>query len=231
MPTIDKVAKKVFKDSFNTVRKEVKLTWVNKYKSYIIPRMGHFLHCTNLVKDIPGAIAEAGVRGGESLATIALLNEVIAPGRKIMALDSFLGFPPDAMNDGIAMPGTPTISAEMAIENVKTTLKLSGLNQKRIDDVVFIQGYFEDSLKNYDQGPIALLHIDVDLGKSYTEVLEALYPSVQTGGVITFDEYDAPKDLEKWPEAKPAIDDFFNDKKFEVVSPGYIQKYAIRKLD
>ncbi len=226
------VANSLFSKQLHLNRKDEKLKWEKSIRSYVIPRSAHFAYFLKLIENVPGAIMEAGVRGGESLATLAALSKVITPGRKFIAADSFQGFPADAEAGGVKMPGKPTKSVVEATTYVKEAFKLAGFSEKNIqDELSFEIGYFENSLKNFNGGPIALLHIDVDLGKSYTECLNALYKHVSTGGVILFDEYDAPRDLAKWPEAKPAIDAFLADKKFRLIRAGFVDKIGVQKLD
>ena len=70
------------------------------------------------------------------------------------------------------------------------------------------QGYFEDTLRDAKLPPVALLHLDVDLYKSYKTCLEYLFPLVVKGGVVLFDEYRNEADLRKWPGASRAIDEY-----------------------
>ena len=78
--------------------------------------------------------------------------------------------------------------------------------------VEVVKGYFEDTIKDYNGGPIAVLHIDCDLYQSYKTVLETLYDKVVTGGLIMFDEYG---EGEKWPGGVQAVNEFFEDKNVE----------------
>lgn len=221
---IDRLKSKIYKRYF-------KQQIIDNHHGYLIPRSGHFAYFLQLISGIEGAIVEAGVRRGESLATLAVLSKALGVSRKIIAFDSFQGFPPDAINNGKPMPGKSYLNQDEAIDLVKQTFRKANFSQAEIDAIIFIPGYFDKTLLEYREGDIALLHIDVDLGKSYTEALEGLYQHVIKGGVILFDEYDAPKDLKKWPDAKPAIDQFLSEKKVEPIRSGFIHKFGVRKLD
>jgi predicted O-methyltransferase YrrM len=61
----------------------------------------------------------------------------------------------------------------------------------------FVEGYFPDGFARYSGGPIALLHIDVDLYQSNKVCLEWFEPLVAPGGVIAFDEYRNPPGSER----------------------------------
>ena len=66
-----------------------------------------------------------------------------------------------------------------------------------------------------------LLHLDCDLYESYLTCLNNLYKNVVNKGVIVFDEYYS----HKYPGARIAIDEFFEDKKgtfeYYVTSEGH----------
>lgn len=73
------------------------------------------------------------------------------------------------------------------------------------DKVTFVPGRLQDSLRDYDGGSIAFLHLDVDFYASYKTALERLYEHVVPGGIVAFDEYRQSM----WPGATSAIDEFF----------------------
>lgn len=188
-----------------------------------LSRLTNFAFAVHQIHNIRGHIIEAGVGAGSSLVMLAKLRNALCPDRRIIAFDSFRGFPQDAINAGKSMPGhgNPTLDL------VKGHVALAELDP---EDITYIEGYFEDSIPSYSDGPIALLHIDVDLGKSYTEVLTGLWPHLVVGGIVIFDEYDEPKALEKWPDAKPAIDAFLADKNFEKIASPSLTRRMILKI-
>ncbi|MCZ7660916.1 MAG: TylF/MycF family methyltransferase [Xanthobacteraceae bacterium] len=91
------------------------------------------------------------------------------------------------------------------------------------------QGPFTETLsRGFPHGPISILHIDVDVGRSFTEVLAALWDHVASGGVVIFDEYHAAS-LKAWPDSKPAIDAFLAGKQFTVVDGPGLTRFMVRK--
>ena len=72
-------------------------------------------------------------------------------------------------------------------------------------------GRVEQTLADYAGGPIALLHIDLDLYDGYKATLGTLYDKVVPGGLVLFDEYLDPRSVDKWPGPKRAITEFFGD--------------------
>ena len=84
-----------------------------------------------------------------------------------------------------------------------------------------LRGELRTTLPSYDAGPIALLHLDVDIYQSYRAALELLYDHVAPRGAIAFDEYR----LEAWPGATKAIDEFFEGKPERIVRSPVAERY------
>ena len=221
---LNKLKKRKYK-----IKKRIKKRFVDHYFRKIIPIHSHFLYYLNMIKEVPGAIVEAGVRSGNSIIAITSLAKSIGIDRNIIAIDSFEGFPIEEINKYKKKYNIHlNKQSKDSMEIIKDNFNKSNLS---IENVFFLKGYFEDTLPKYNYGSIAFLHIDVDLGKSYKTVLECLYKYVSKEGIVLFDEYDDPVDLEKWPDAKIEIDDFLKDKKFEEVRSSFTNKYVIKKID
>lgn len=192
----------------------------------MVRRMANLTYAFRNLGDIPGAIVEAGVGRGFTLAMIALLRDDLCPDRQIFAYDSFMGFPSDATTAGRPVGG----QRAHPLASVRDTLERARVG---IDDgkIQFFPGYFSETCPEYGHGSISFLHIDVDLGKSYRDVLENLFPHVAHGGLVLFDEYDSPSVREKWPDAKPAIDSYLADKSVEDLMTLFGEKRVVRKTD
>jgi len=205
--------------------KEVKSQLRKADLYYHIPRQFHFLKALQAVKGIDGAIAEAGVRNGDSLLFLSGASRSLGKKRKALAFDSFEGFPDNYYQQlGRAKP-KPELSQSEAIDQIANIFKNANFEET---DYELIPGYFKDSLKTYNPGPIALLHIDVDIPESYTEALQYLYPHVVQGGIVLFDEYFP--EFTKYKEAKSSIDNYLVNQSYERLDTGFDQKLAIRKL-
>jgi hypothetical protein len=74
--------------------------------------------------------------------------------------------------------------------------------------VHFVQGFFEATLPRVDVPPIAFLHLDVMLRKSYETCLTYLFPKVVSGGIVLLDEYD-DEEHAKFPGPRKAVDAYF----------------------
>jgi hypothetical protein len=184
-----------------------------------LSRLSNFTYALSLIEEVEGHIVEAGVGSGLSLATMYLQKQVLYPERKMFAFDSFRSFPPEYSGKKLQISEGVSL-----LEHVKDNLRLAGVPP---EEITFVEGFYSDTLKSYSEGPIALLHLDVDLGQSYTDALQGFWPHLRSGSVIVFDEYDNPRDLEKWPDAKPAIDEFFKDKNYEVLNAPFLTRRVV----
>jgi hypothetical protein len=81
-------------------------------------------------------------------------------------------------------------------------------HQKRFisERVHLIKGNVKETLAEFDR-KIAFLHIDLDLYEGYASTLSNLWPQVEEGGVVLFDEYEEA--VENWPGPAKAINEFF----------------------
>mgnify|MGYP001195147568 CR=1 FL=1 len=72
-----------------------------------------------------------------------------------------------------------------------------------IDNIKYIKGKVEDTLKSSVPNKIALLRLDTDWYESTKIELEVLYPLITKGGVLIIDDYG------HFEGAKRAVDDYF----------------------
>lgn len=135
---------------------------------------------------VPGAFVECGVAMGGCLAIMA----AAAPDRTIWGFDSFAAMPELSAadeGDGEAFVGVCCAGPEGAA-SVTETFGLAGLPMDRIR---IVEGWFEDTLVDAVPaiGDIAILRIDCDWHSATRLVLETLYDSVVSGGVVVIDDY------------------------------------------
>ena len=171
----------------------------------------------NKTRSVKGCIVECGVSGGNTLAYFSHLNKVNSGTRKVWAFDSFEGFPEASSHDGewFKKNGKPGYT-KFTIEYVKSRLRVTKLTDREIDDINFIKGWIPQSFNEYDGGPVSLLNLDVDLYQSIKDSLEYFWPLISKGGVVLLDEYTFGTDMERWPGAKIAIDEFCTKNDIEV---------------
>lgn len=151
------------------------------------------------------------------------------PRRNIWGFDSFEGLPDpssrdlNVVSDNSHNIGRGTIS-DTSRAGVLTMLTRN-ISQEFISERLrLIPGWFEDTVPGFSED-IALLHIDVDLHDSYAFVLENLFDKVVSGGVIAFDEYKSPWDLQRFPGSSVAIDNFFAGRPGQIERDPHILKW------
>jgi O-methyltransferase len=67
---------------------------------------------------------------------------------------------------------------------VRDLLKSAGVENART-----LRGIFPDQTAGAVDGPIALLHVDVDVYQSAMDVVNWALPRIPMGGVVVFDDY------------------------------------------
>ena len=152
---------------------------------------------TKLANSLEGDIAEVGVYKGGSAEIIASnKNE----NKNLYLFDTFEGMPEvDEKFDNV--------HKKKDFNNTSYSSVCTGLS--RYKNVSIYKGIFpddhSDKIKN---NKFSLVHIDVDIYKSYIDCLNFFYPRMVDGGIIALDDYYAPT----CKGAKLAIDEFFLDK-------------------
>ena len=188
-------------------------------------RFMHFQHLLTRLQDVEGPIVECGVGPGLSLLDFALIGKAIEKPRHLFGYDTFDGLPDPTPTDGPQNKRRGGFFC-YSMPHVRDQLTLSGLDEQFIDaNITFVPGNFATTLPAYDKGPIALLHIDVDLYESYRTVLENLYDHMSPGGIIAFDEYERPH----WPGATQAISEFFHAKPENIRHAEWVDRYYVVK--
>lgn len=138
---------------------------------------------------VPGDFVETGVwRGGLTIFMKAFLRAYGDQKRRVWVADSFEGWPP-ATNDPDSLECNNQKLPWIVVpeEVVKNNFKRCGLLD---DKVVFLKGWFKDTLAVAPIEKIAILRVDGDLYESTRDSLEALYPKLVTGGWVIIDDYD-----------------------------------------
>lgn len=171
-------------------------------------QMKNLLYCADLYKlaeNVSGNVVECGVGRGRTFLYFSYLLSRGGKGRDLWGFDSFEGFPEPTAEDASARNPKKGEWSGVSPENILSVLRVAGIPEDFIlHRVHLVKGFVEDTLRQYDRTPIALLHIDLDLYQAYTVTLEMLVPFVAKGGVVLFDEYG----VTRWPGATKAVDEF-----------------------
>lgn len=170
-----------------------------------VKRLENILELSQIIfkESIPGDFIETGVwRGGATILMKAIIDEYEQKNRKVWVADSFEGLPkPNSQKyryDKGDLHYTEKVLS-VSIDDVKFNFEKYGLLD---EDVIFLKGWFKDTLPNAPIEKIALLRLDGDMYESTMDALENLYDKVSIGGYIIVDDWNAV------PACKQAIIDF-----------------------
>ena len=140
-------------------------------------------------RGVPGDLIETGAwRGGACIMMKAVLAAYGVRDRRIFVADSFEGLPkPDPVNFPMdAGDIHHTYSAlVVSMEEVQENFRKFGLLDYQ---VVFLKGWFKDTLPAIPTDHLAILRLDGDMYESTIEALEALYPKLSPGGYCIVDD-------------------------------------------
>jgi O-methyltransferase len=133
-----------------------------------------------LDRGVPGDLIETGVwRGGACILMRGVLEARGVTSRRVFVADSFCGLPDTTGCDGAEFLAVPRAEVEDAFR------RYGLLNEQ----VVFLEGWFKDTLPKAPLDRLAVMRLDGDLYESTLDALEALYPKLSPGGFCVIDDY------------------------------------------
>lgn len=139
---------------------------------------------------IPGDFIETGVwRGGACVLMRAVLKAHGINDRRVFVADSFEGLPPPDPTQYPADAGDIHFQLNelaVSIEQVRSNFSKYDLLDEQ---VVFLKGWFKDTLPIAPITRLALLRLDGDMYESTMDGLRNLYDKVSPGGFIIVDDY------------------------------------------
>lgn len=191
---------------FDRKVREVGMDWPARAHSMIgqkrmlqLQRAAEFV----LERRIPGDFIETGVwRGGACILLRAVLKAHGDTDRRVWLADSFAGLPPPDPDHYPADRGDdlhtyPALA--ISLESVRENFARYGLLDEQ---VVFLKGWFRDTLATAPIDRLAILRLDGDLYESTIQALSALYDKVSVGGFVIVDDYNM------FPNCRAAVTDF-----------------------
>jgi len=154
--------------------------------------------------DIPGDIAEFGVASGTSLRALARINGVHNIQRPheyakkiVFGFDSFEGLP-DLDEEIDLASAEARITPDMkrgGFDSRGTLADLESFTEKN-EGVRLVKGFFSETLPQFiKENPhisFSMIHIDCDIYSSSKQVMDSVFPRLNVGGVILFDEIFHP---------------------------------------
>lgn len=165
---------------------------------------------TVLRDEVEGDFIETGVwRGGSCIYMRAILAVQEVNNRRVFVADSFEGLPqPEPETYPMDSGDTHHAHSYLAVskEQVEENFRKYGLLD---DQVVFLKGWFKDTLPSAPIEKLAVLRLDGDMYGSTMDALENLYPKLSSGGFCIVDDYSLPG-------CKQAVHDYLEHNGLEV---------------
>lgn len=155
-------------------------------------RLDNLQYCieTVLRKNVKGDLIETGVwRGGACIFMRAVLAAYGIKDRKVFVADSFEGLPKPDVEQYPADKGDRIhLFTYLAVsqDEVENNFRKYALLDKQ---VVFLKGWFKDTLPQAPVDKLAILRLDGDTYGSTMNSLEYLYPKLSRGGFCIIDDY------------------------------------------
>jgi O-methyltransferase len=191
---------------FDRVAREIGMDWPSRAHSMIgqrrmlqLQRAAEFV----IERGVAGDFIETGVwRGGACIMLRAVLKAWGVTDRRVWVADSFAGVPrpnPERYpaDRGQKLHGFPALA--VPIETVRANFARYGLLDEQ---VMFLQGWFRDTLPIAPIEKLAILRLDGDLYESTMDAFSALYDRVSVGGFVIVGDFGV------FPNCRAAVVDF-----------------------
>jgi len=191
---------------FDRVAREIGMDWPSRAHSMIgqrrmlqLQRAAEFV----IERGVPGDFIETGVwRGGACIMLRAVLLAWGVTDRRVWCADSFMGLPrpnPERYPADLGQKLHKFRALAVPIETVRANFARYGLLDEQ---VMFLQGWFRDTLPIAPIDKLAVLRLDGDLYESTMDAFTALYDKVSVGGFVIVDDYGV------FPNCRAAVADF-----------------------
>ena len=187
----------------------------------------------DLLEILDGALAVQGDLiecGSSRCGTTVFIAQFLArrgERRKIYACDSFEGFDREEFRSEKALGLTTvpeTVFTSTSYEYVVRKIRRLGFE----DRVIPIPGYFRETLPTLTRSlELCLGFVDCDLRKSVSYCAEQLWPRLNPGGILIFDDYRSPD----FRGARLAIDEFVASHQGEIARAESMRwLYRVQKI-
>jgi hypothetical protein len=178
--------------------------------------------------DVNGSVLEFGTRWGQNLALFEMFRGIYEPynyTRKIIAFDTFAGFPSVHEKDGTA--SNVVEGAYNVTENYEDYLQNVLSIHKQMNPIAHIQNIelvkgnaihtFKKYLEDHPELIIAFAYFDFDIYEPTVECLKLAKDRLTPGSVLGFDELNHPN----WPGETVALREVFGTTRFKIIRSPY----------
>ena len=156
-----------------------------------------------IARGVPGDLLEAGAwRGGACIFMRGVLKANGVTDRRVWVADSFEGLPtPDPGKYPADAEAGPEAAGLMAVPLEAVTANFARF--ALLDEqVLFLKGWFRDTLPKAPIEKLSVLRLDGDLYESTMDSLVNLYPKLSSGGYLIVDDYGST------PASAKAVTDY-----------------------
>ncbi len=190
----------------------------------LISRMLFINEMYTQIVGLHGSIIEFGTRYGTNLSLLSSLRGIYEPfnhNRKIIAFDTFSGFPEVGEHDvnSVQKWSTGDYSVPDQYENFLEDVLLTHEQLAPLPNIrkfELVKGDVNLTLGPYlesrQETIIAMVYIDFDIYKPTYTALEQIVPYLTKGAVIGFDEIN----VREWPGETKALRDVLGTKNFKI---------------
>jgi len=142
-----------------------------------------YLLVTRFLPKLPDRnVIEFGSFQGGTAVFIALLLRQVAPEAKVFALDTFEGMPETDRSIDAHSRGD---FAETSLEALRRRI-----DDLELDNLVPVQGLFQDTFPSLSGCRFGLAHIDADIYSAIKYAQDAVWPCMTRGGYVVYDDAD-----------------------------------------
>lgn len=171
--------------------------------------------------DLPGAVAECGVRNGKSTHYMHASSTVP---RQFFLFDSFEGLSdPTEGKDSLRSAVSPKTGKRLfSLEDKQEVIsRLTALGP----EIHILEGWIPERFTEVSQETFCLVHIDVDLYRPTLDSLEFFFQRLVPGGIIVCDDYGSGH----YPGARAAMDEFFSNKLERIIEIPQGQGFIVKR--
>jgi hypothetical protein len=170
------------------------------------------------LRDVPGDVAECGLRFGKSTAFMLAADR---PDRTYCLFDSFEGLSAPRTEDFMEGEGKAHWQkADLSVPEDVVRANLAGF----ANALEFYKGWIPTRFAEVAGRSFALLHVDVDLYEPTRDALEFFWPRLSPGGMVVCDDYGS----RKCPGAKRAFDEYFADGRGRLMELPTVQAIVVK---
>ena len=139
-----------------------------------------------LARNSSGHVIEVGVWRGGTGCLLATRAQALNKNVRTFLCDTFRGVVKAGEHDNVYHGGEHADTSKQLVETLASDL---GLHNVTVLDGIFPE---ETGHQIGDDVKFALCHIDVDVYQSAKDTVDWIWPRLQSGGVIVFDDYGFP---------------------------------------